>query len=90
MTYSTESGTASLSSSSDCTQVGGKILHRLPTSGRLRRKDMKSREKIIVLLSQDNSLSAAALAERIGITPKAVEKHIARMEEFDSLAISGP
>lgn len=55
-----------------------------------REKTIKSREKIIVLLSQDNSLSAAALAKRIGITPKAVEKHIARMEEFDSRAISGP
>ncbi len=40
----------------------------------------KSREKIIALLSQDNSLSAAALAERIGITPKALEKHIAKMK----------
>lgn len=41
---------------------------------------MKSREKIMALLSQDNTLSAATLAERIGITAKAVEKQIARMK----------
>lgn len=51
---------------------------------------LKSREKIIVLLSQDNSLSAAALAERIGITPKAVEKHIARMKAEGILKRIGP
>lgn len=51
---------------------------------------IKSREKIIVLLSQDNSLSAAVLAERIGITPKAVEKHIARMKAEGILKRIGP
>lgn len=55
-----------------------------------REKTIKSREKIIVLLSQDNSLSAAALAERIGITPKAVEKHIARMKAEGILKRIGP
>lgn len=50
----------------------------------------KSREKIIALLSQDNSLSAAALAERIGITPKAVEKHIAKMKAEGILKRVGP
>lgn len=55
-----------------------------------REKPIKSREKIIVLLSQDNSLSAAALAERIGITPKAVEKHIARMKAEGILKRIGP
>lgn len=55
-----------------------------------REKKIKSREKIIVLLSQDNSLSAAALAERIGITPKAVEKHIARMKAEGILKRIGP
>ena len=53
-------------------------------------KKIKSREKIIVLLSQYNSLSAAALAERIGITPKAVEKHIARMKAEGILKRVGP
>ena len=55
-----------------------------------REKPIKSREKIIVLLSQDNSLSAEALAERIGITPKAVEKHIARMKAEGILKRIGP
>ena len=53
-------------------------------------KKIKSREKIIALLSQDNSLSAAALAERIGITPKAVEKHIAKMKAEGILKRVGP
>lgn len=39
-----------------------------------------SREKIIALLSQDSTLSAAALAERISITAQTVEKQIARMK----------
>ena len=51
---------------------------------------MKSREKIIALLSQNNTLSAVALAERIGITPKAVEKHIARMKIDGVLKRIGP
>lgn len=41
---------------------------------------MKSMEKIIALLSQDNTLSATALAKRIGITPKAEEKQIAGLK----------
>ena len=53
-------------------------------------KKLKSREKIIVLLSQDNTLSAAALAERIGITPKAVEKHIARLKADGVIKRIGP
>ena len=51
---------------------------------------MKSREKIIVLLSEDNTLSAAALAWRIGISPKAVEKHIAKMKADGVLKRVGP
>ncbi len=53
-------------------------------------KKLKSREKIIVLLSQDNTLSAAVLAERIGITPKAVEKHIARLKADGVIKRIGP
>lgn len=51
---------------------------------------MKSREKIMALLSQDNTLSAADLAERIGITAKAVEKQIARMKADGVLRRIGP
>ena len=54
------------------------------------KKNINSREKIITLLSQDNSLSAAALAERIGITSKAVEKHIAKMKAEGILKRVGP
>ncbi|WP_293672034.1 Fic family protein [uncultured Parabacteroides sp.] len=55
-----------------------------------REKKAKSREKIIALLSQDNTLSAAALAERIGITQKAVEKQIAKMKADGVLKRIGP
>lgn len=51
---------------------------------------MKSREKIIALLSHDNTLSATALAELIGITPKAVEKQIAKMKADGALKRIGP
>lgn len=40
----------------------------------------KSREKIVALLSEDGKLSAAALAEKIGISAKAVEKHLANLK----------
>ncbi len=44
----------------------------------------------MALLSQDNTLSAATLAERIGITAKAVEKQIARMKADGVLRRIGP
>ncbi len=53
-------------------------------------KTTKSREKILELLSGDGSLSAAALAARIGITPKAVEKHLARLKAEGRLRRVGP
>lgn len=49
-----------------------------------------SREKIIALLSQDSTLSAAALAERISITAQTVEKQIARMKADGVLRQIGP
>lgn len=55
-----------------------------------REKKQKSREKILELLSGDGSLSAAALAARIGITPKAVEKHLARLKAEGKLRRVGP
>lgn len=51
---------------------------------------MKSREKIMALLFQDSTLSAADLAERINITAKAVEKQIARMKADGVLRRIGP
>ena len=55
-----------------------------------REKKQKSREKILELLSGNGSLSAAALAARIGITPKAVEKHLARLKAEGRLRRVGP
>ncbi len=55
-----------------------------------REKKTKSREKIIALLSQNNTLSAAALAEQIGISPKTVEKHIAKLKAEGILKRIGP
>lgn len=43
-------------------------------------KTQKSREKIIALLSKDGKLSAAAVAEKIGISAKAVEKHLSNLK----------
>lgn len=55
-----------------------------------REKTPKSREKIISLLSQDGSLSATALAERTGITPKAVEKQLAKLKAEGQIRRIGP
>ena len=71
-----------------------KSIGDIPESGEKlkenREKKAKSREKIIALLSQDNSLSTAALAGRIGITPKAVEKNIAKLKVEGILKRVGP
>lgn len=55
-----------------------------------REKTKKGREKIFELLSVDGSLSAASLAALIGITPKAVEKHLSRMKAEGILRRIGP
>ena len=41
---------------------------------------MKTRDKIIALIAEDGKLSAAALAEKIGISAKAVEKQLAKLK----------
>ena len=53
-------------------------------------KPTKSREKIVALLSEDGKLSAAALAEKIGISPKAVEKHLANLKADGIIERIGP
>lgn len=58
--------------------------------GKSREKKTGSREKIIALLSEDGALTMAALARRIGITPKAVEKQIARLKADGILERIGP
>ena len=54
------------------------------------KKTEKSREKIIQLLSEDGKLSAAGLAERLGISAKAVEKHLARLKADGVIERIGP
>lgn len=55
-----------------------------------REKPRKSREKIVALLSEDGKLSAAALAEKIGISAKAVEKHLANLKTDGIIERFGP
>ncbi len=58
--------------------------------GKSREKIQKSREKIIELLSKDNTLSAVSIAQIIGITPKAVEKQIAKLKSAGIIKRIGP
>lgn len=53
-------------------------------------KTRKSREKIVALLSEDGKLSAASLAEKIGISAKAVEKHLANLKINGIIERIGP
>lgn len=53
-------------------------------------KPAKSRDKIIALLSENGELSAAALAEKIGISAKAVEKHLANLKADGIIERIGP
>ena len=53
-------------------------------------KTIKSRDRIIALLSEDGKLSAAALAEKIGISAKAVEKHLANLKADGIIERIGP
>ena len=53
-------------------------------------KPIKSRDKIIALLSEDGKLSAAALADKIGISAKAIEKHLANLKADGIIERIGP
>jgi len=55
-----------------------------------RKKKIKSREKIVSLLTETNTLSATAIAVLIGITPKAVEKHLSKLKAEGMLRRIGP
>ena len=55
-----------------------------------REKTTKSREKIVALLSEDGKLSAVALAEKIGISAKSVEKHLANLKADGLIERIGP
>ena len=54
------------------------------------KKTGKSREKIIALLSENGKLTAAGLASEIGITVKAVEKHLAKLKAEGIIQREGP
>lgn len=53
-------------------------------------KKQKSREKIIQLLKTHPDYSARKLAESIGITPKAIEKQLAKLKADGSIKREGP
>ena len=55
-----------------------------------REKTAKSREKIVALLAEDGTLSAAALAVKIGISAKAIEKHLANLKAAGIIERIGP
>ena len=68
----------------------------IPTSnsskktGKSSKKTGKSREKILQLLKVHPNYSARKLAEVIGITPKAVEKHLAKLKAEGLIKREGP
>ena len=53
-------------------------------------KKQKSREKILQLLKDNPNYSARKLAAVIGITPKAVEKHLAKLKAEGLIQREGP
>ena len=53
-------------------------------------KPTKSRDKIIALLSENAELSAVALAKKIGISAKAIEKHLANLKTDGIIERIGP
>ena len=68
--------------------IGDKIGSEKTTEGG--EKTPKSREKIVTLLAQDGKLSAAALAKQIGISAKAIEKHLAKLKADGTIERIGP
>ena len=55
-----------------------------------REKEVKSREKIISILEEHPYYSARKLAEVIGITQKAVEKHLSKLKAEGLIRRDGP
>ena len=54
------------------------------------KKPMKTRDKIIALIAEDGKQSAAKLAEKIGISAKAVEKQLAKLKAEGIIDRKGP
>lgn len=55
-----------------------------------REKKLKSREKILQILKEHPDYSARKLAEIVGITPKAIEKHLAKLKAEGYIKRNGP
>ena len=53
-------------------------------------KPMKTRDKIIALIAEDGKQSASTLAEKIGISAKAVEKQLAKLKAEGIIDRKGP
>ena len=68
--------------------IGEEESREKPQKGR--EKPQKSREKIVALISEDGKLSAMALAEKIGISAKSVEKHLANLKADGLIERIGP
>ena len=51
---------------------------------------MKTRDKIIALIAEDGKQSAATLAEKIGISAKAVEKQLPKLKAEGIIDRKGP
>lgn len=51
---------------------------------------MKSREKILLILKEHPDYSARKLAEIVGVTPKAIEKHLAKLKAEGYIKRNGP
>lgn len=54
------------------------------------KEPIKTKDKIVALLQQNSKLSAAALASELGITAKAVEKHLANLKSAGIIQHVGP
>ena len=67
-----------------------KVGRKRSFSTKSREKTAKSREKIVALLAQDGTLSAVALAAKIGISAKAIEKHLANLKAAGIIERIGP
>ena len=52
--------------------------------------DRKSREKILQILKEHPDYSARKLAEIVGVTPKAIEKHLAKLKAKGYIKRNGP
>ena len=53
-------------------------------------KPMKTRDKIIALLTEDGKQSATTLAKKIGVSAKAIEKQLAKLKADGLIERKGP